>query len=194
MAKAVAVRGLINVHEVHDVTCKDMNINLLESFYQFIDEYRTHPNRLSSFIVPFHINSDFEEFEIFFWKLLRQLNQLDKKHFSHDPRVSSDPASPEFSFSIKEEAFFILALHPESPRFARRFRVPAIVFNPHQQFESLRKKGLYSRVRDVIRFRDKVLQGFINPMVKDFGEKSEIFQYIGRTYAKNAQIPFNQEA
>jgi FPC/CPF motif-containing protein YcgG len=103
--------------------------------------------------------------------------------------VSSNPNSKNFSFSIMEEAFFILALHPDSPRLARRFPKPMIVFNPHQQFENLRSVGMYARVRDIIRKKDKLLQGFINPMLNDFGEKSEVFQYTGRMYDKNQPSP-----
>lgn len=108
---------------------------------------------------------------------------MDKEKYEHDPRVSSQIASPDFSFSMKSEAFFILALHPQSPRLARRLPIPAIVFNPHQQFETLRKKGVFNKVRNFIRNRDKALQGFINPMLSDFGEKSEIYQYTGRVYS-----------
>lgn len=194
MAKAVANRGLITIHEVDDINNTKLTKDLMNKFYKFIDDYRARPNRLSSFIVTLNSDFKFEQFETFFWDLLHQMKDMDKRLYQHDPRVSSNPASPEFSFSVKEEAFFILALHPESPRLARRFKVPAIVFNPHQQFESLRIKGVYSRVRDIIRSRDKMLQGFINPMVKDFGEKSEIFQYLGKIYAENAKIPLNQEA
>lgn len=190
MAKAVATRGLINVHEVNDLNKKKMIPEIMPKFYNFIDEYRQRSDRLSSFIVTFNSQMSFDEFETFFWKVLHNIDEMDKRKFQHDSRVSSDPDSPEFSFSVKSEAFFILALHPESPRLARRFKVPTIVFNPHQQFENLRKNGVYSKVRDIIRFRDKMLQGSINPMVKDFGEKSEVFQYLGKTYADTAQVPY----
>lgn len=190
MAKAVATRGLITVHEVSDLDDKKMIPSIMSKLYGFVDEYRKRPDRLSSFIITFDTQMNFEEYENFFWNVLHNIDEKDKKQYDFDPRVSSDPLSPEFSFSMKSEAFFILALHPESPRLARRFKVPSIVFNPHQQFENLRKNGVYSKVRDVIRFRDKMLQGFINPMLKDFGEKSEIFQYLGKTYSDTAQVPY----
>lgn len=190
MARAVATRGLISVVEINDVHDKHLITEILQRFYLFIDEYHLHPQRLSSFIVCFEMKCSFDKFEKFFWKVLKLMDETDKKYFRHDPRVSGDPFSPDFSFSIKEEAFFILALHPESPRFARRFRFPAIVFNPHQQFENLRKNGVYTRVRNIIRSRDKMLQGFINPMVQDFGERSEVFQYTGKTYTDESTIPF----
>jgi FPC/CPF motif-containing protein YcgG len=189
MAKAVAAKGMMSLNEVKDLNHPDEVKNLLEKFYAFIEDYRKYPDRLSSFIICLENKMAFEEFEKVFWNFLRQLNQLDKSTYNHDSRVASDPNSENFSFSLKEEAFFILALHPESPRFSRRFSRPTIVFNPHQQFENLRKAGIFKRVRDIIRKRDKILQGFINPMLKDFGEKSEMYQYTGRQYSDHDQLP-----
>jgi FPC/CPF motif-containing protein YcgG len=112
--------------------------------------------------------------------------------YSHDPRVSNKPDSEKFSYSVKGEAFFMLVLHPKSPRFARRFSVPTVVFNAHQQFEDLRKKNIFEKVRDLIRKRDKFLQGYINPMLVNYGIKSETFQYTGELYEKTAQCPFKR--
>lgn len=177
MAKAVLTKGMLTIHS-HQ-TAEDT----LDAMYAFIDRYRKKHSRLSSFILTFDRKMDFNEFEKQFWKLIKTLHVMDKEKYEHDPRVSSQIASPDFSFSMKSEAFFILALHPQSPRLARRLPIPAIVFNPHQQFETLRKKGVFNKVRNFIRNRDKALQGFINPMLSDFGEKSEIYQYTGRVYS-----------
>ena len=67
--------------------------------------------------------------------------------------------------------------------------MPAIVFNPHIQFERMRKKGIFKKVQNIIRLRDKLLQGSINPMLSDFGDKSEVFQYTGRIYAPDETLP-----
>jgi FPC/CPF motif-containing protein YcgG len=189
MAKAVATKGLIVVHEEKDLTNDQQVKKIVQKFYAFIDEYRKKTGRLSSFIICLDQDISFNDFEKIFWRFLKKLNLQDKKSYSHDPRVSSDPQSERFSFSIKEEAFFILALHPNSPRFSRRFKKPTIVFNPHQQFEHLREAGLYKKIRDLIRKRDKILQGFINPMLNDFGEESEAYQYMGKSYKKNETLP-----
>lgn len=176
MAKSLLSKGLLRIHVYQSVE------KTLTEIYNFIDEYRTKTSRLSSFIVCFDEELKFSEFETLFWKTLRSMNEIDKLFFNHDERVSSDIHSSEYSFSLKSEAFFILALHPESPRWARRFMRPAIVFNPHQQFEKLRAKGLFTRIREIIRQRDTLLQGTINPMLSDFGERSEIYQYMGKIY------------
>jgi FPC/CPF motif-containing protein YcgG len=182
MAKAVITRGLLVVHDHHQVE------DSLEALYGFIDKYRENPSRLSSFVLNFSEKMSFPEFEKTFWNLLKSFNTIDKNIFSHDSRVAHETTSKHFSFSLKSEALFILALHPESPRWARRFIRPAIVFNPHQQFEALRKRGLFGKIRDIIRKRDEQLQGFINPMLNDFGERSEIYQYTGRMYSPDETL------
>lgn len=184
MAKSLLSKGLLRVHIYRSVA------DTLTEIYDFIDHYRKNPSRLSSFILCFEEKPCFEEFEEKFWHTLKTMNEIDKGSYPHDARVSSDIHSSEFSFSLKSEAFFILALHPQSPRWARRFAHPAIVFNPHQQFEKLRAKGLFSRIRELIRARDTLLQGFVNPMLSDFGERSEIYQYMGKIYHPHETITF----
>lgn len=194
MAKSVFKNGFLNIHEI--TTLEDENVmrDVLEKFYIFIDNYRRYPNKLSSFIITIKnaAYKDFSSFETNFWMFLKTLHQTDKKKYVHDSRVSSDPEAGNFGFSVKEEAFFILALHPKSPRLARRFFSPAIVFNPHQQFEAMRKNGMFKKVRNIIRKRDELLQGSFNPMLEDFGEKSEVFQYLGKTYEPEAPCPLIQ--
>lgn len=188
MAKAVINTGLIKVISVKD-SQKELR-DILSEMYSFIDEYRNNPKKLRSFIVILEDEKtlDFEQYENFVWEFLSQLSVEDKKNYEHDPRVSDDPQHPNFSFSLKSEAFFILGLHPQSPRFARRFQKPAIVFNLHQQFEEMRSKGVFKKVRNMIRLKDKLLQGTINPMLSDYGERSEIFQYIGRVYQSAEEL------
>lgn len=186
MAKSVLRKGLIQIHETYGKSTMD----ILNLAYDFVEEYRAHKSRLSSFILVLNEkdNMTFEDFENNFWSILKELSIVDHREFPHDPRVSSDPESAEYSFSLKSEAFFILGLHPQSPRFARRFFRPAIVFNPHQQFEDLRSKGIFEKVKRVIRKKDALLQG-INPMLADFGEKSEVYQYLGKTYSPDSHGP-----
>ena len=73
---------------------------------------------------------------------------------------------------------------------ARRFRWPALVFNPHVQFERLRGEGKWKRMQQTIRERDVALQGNINPMLSDFGQSSEARQYSGRAVEADWQPPF----
>lgn len=188
MAKAVLQTGHCELCSVDELDGE----KLLPDFYKFISQYRSAPKKLASFIVCLEKELSFEEFESKFWRFLSELVYHDRKLHKHDSRVSSDPSSPNFSFSIMEEAFFILAMHPDSPRMARRFSRPLIIFNPHQQFERLREAGIFTAIRDRIRYLDKKLQGHINPMLSNFGEESEIYQYTGKIYT-NGDTPPSKE-
>lgn len=119
-----------------------------------------------------------QAFEKLLWKQLQQLSQIDRK--SWDPSVSEDAGDPHFSFSFAGRALYVVGLHNASSRLARRFRWPALVFNPHEQFEKLRTDGKWQRMQQTIRGRDIALQGSVNPMLSDFGESSEARQYSGR--------------
>lgn len=123
---------------------------------------------------------DEREFERRLWVQLQQLHERDDPAAGWDPSVSADPDDPRFSFSFAGCALFIVGLNPHSSRLARRFRWPALVFNPHAQFERLRRDGHYDRMRTLIRDRDVALQGDVNPNLADFGEQSEARQYSGR--------------
>lgn len=191
MAKAVAKMGYVKHIEIPSLSAPESLHTFLSEAHSFVRKFRSSPRRLSSFIVstPLEAHATFGEFERAFWDFLKKVQRADHKNYPHDPRVGKNPQEKDFSFSLMSEAFFILALHPESPRLARRFSRPTIVFNPHQQFEAMRIKGIFTKVRDVIRSRDKKLQGEINPMSTDFGERSEVFQYMGKTYPISAPSP-----
>ena len=128
-------------------------------------------------------------FDELLWQRLQALEILDAENYSYDNRVESDPSSSSFSFSIKEEAFYIIGLHPASSRQARQFKYPALVFNPHAQFEQLRSTTKYEVMKNTVRKRDIALSGSVNPMLQDFGESSEVFQYSGRKYDETWQCP-----
>lgn len=191
MAKAVMKTGFLSSHLIPDIETEESIRDTLKKMYGFIDDFRSTSKSLSSFVLMLDKKeyASYEIFEQHFWKFLARLHELDKKSYPYDPRVSSDPRNDNFSYSIKSEAFFILILHPDSPRWARRFKYPAIVFNPHVQFENLRERNLFKKIQNVIRKKDKLLQGQINPMLNDYGERSEVFQYTGKVYSSYDQIP-----
>jgi FPC/CPF motif-containing protein YcgG len=123
-------------------------------------------------------------FERLLWSQLQKLHELDRMKAPWDPNVSSDPDNPRFSFSIGGHACYVIGLHRDSSRLARRFPWPAMVFNPHAQFEKLRSDGKWKRMQETIRARDVALQGSVNPMLSDFGKASEARQYSGRQVEK----------
>ena len=134
--------------------------------------------------------TDEPEFEKLMWKQLRLLHEYDAAQFEWDPAVSADPADPHFSFSFGGQALYVIGLHAHSSREARRFRWPTLVFNPHEQFQRLRADGKWKHMQETIRQRDRHLQGTINPMLSDFGERSEARQYSGRVVDENWRAPF----
>lgn len=123
---------------------------------------------------------DEQAFSTFLWRRLQALHDLDRENgIGWDASVSSDPSSSRFSMSVGGCAYFIVGLHPQSSRRARRFSRPAMVFNPHRQFQQLKADGRYAKMQETIRERDTVLQGGVNPMLAEFGERSEAIQYSG---------------
>ena len=131
--------------------------------------------------------SDEHHFETLLWQQLELLHEADSRPW--DPRVSDDPDNPHFAFSVGGTAFFVVGLHPESSRIARRTPLPTLVFNLHEQFEELRASDRFERMRDTIRRRDTELQGSLNPMVADHGRSSEARQYSGRSVAEDWEAP-----
>jgi uncharacterized protein len=128
------------------------------------------------------------------WATLQAMHERDQAAFSWDPTVSPDPSEPDFSFSIGGRAFFVVGLHPAASRMARRSPVPCLVFNFHNQFETLRGNGKYEGMQKVIRRREMELQGSINPVLARFGDQSEARQYSGVAVEAGWQCPFHQIA
>src|SRR6185437_12205644 len=104
----------------------------------------------------------------------------DRRRFEWDPAVSADPQDPYFSFSAAGCAFFILGMHPKASRIARMTPLPVLVFNRHEQFEELRRRGQMARMVKTIRARDLSLHGYLYSELAEYGEISEARQYAGR--------------
>jgi len=92
--------------------------------------------------------------------------------------------------SFGGEAFFLVGLHPNASRPARRFERPAVIFNLYEQFERLRAAGKYEAMREKILVRDEALAGSRNPMLARHGEISEARQYSGRAVGADWGCPF----
>lgn len=159
------------------------DLRVLPSIAEVVSRYRADKAVFRTLIVLFEGPQDLNEqaFETALWERLQSLTDKDDwLGFAADPAVSSDPENPHFSLSFSGEAFFVVGIHPNASRPARRFAVPAMVFNLHDQFETLRAEGLYEKLRSVILDRDLALTGTINPMLARHGASSEARQYSGR--------------
>jgi FPC/CPF motif-containing protein YcgG len=130
------------------------------------------------------------QFETYLWQRLTALHTIDKRDYLWDPTVDSDPKSPHFSMSIGGKGFFIVGLHPNASRAARRFKYPTMVFNLHAQFERLRDEGRYEAIRNKTIERDVALDGSANPMLARHGEAPPAAQYSGRHVGADWKCPF----
>ena len=190
-AKAALARQQVKCMVAGNMACPKDDTGILQFLYEFVEEYRMSKDFYHTATIVFSGPQIDDEklFDELLWQRLQALEILDAENYSYDNRVESDPSSSSFSFSIKEEAFYIIGLHPASSRQARQFKYPALVFNPHAQFEQLRSTTKYEVMKNTVRKRDIALSGSVNPMLQDFGESSEVFQYSGRKYDETWQCP-----
>lgn len=191
-AKAALAKEQMDIFVAGHLACPKDDRDILDFIYKFVDQYRASEKDFHTACVIFPETHPLNEqaFDRLFWDRLQALSDLDGMNYPYDKRVDQNPASPNFSFSLKEEAFFIIGLFPGSSREARKFRYPAIVFNPHEQFEELRTLKRYDKMKNIVRKRDIEASGSINPMLQDFGDASEVYQYSGLRYDKNWECPF----
>ncbi|MEO8135988.1 MAG: guanitoxin biosynthesis heme-dependent pre-guanitoxin N-hydroxylase GntA [Betaproteobacteria bacterium] len=146
-----------------------------------------------SFVATFaSADVDEAQFESLIWRHFQLMHDADKRRFAWDPSVSADPAHKDFSLSVAGRAFFVVGLHPNASRMARRAPMPCLVFNFHNQFLSLKQSAKYGRMQTAIRARDTALQGSVNPVLAMFGDASEARQYSGRAVEENWLCPFRQ--
>jgi len=175
------------------MACPKDDWAILQFLYRFIDDYRKSDQIFHSAAIIFEQPVSLTEkvFDELLWQRLQVLSNMDAEKYPYDNRVDPDPGSGNFSFSLKEEAFFIIGLHPASSRASRQFSYPTLVFNPHQQFEKLKQTNKYESMKATVRKRDIAYSGSVNPMLNDFGESSEALQYSGRKYDEQWQCPLH---
>ncbi len=131
-----------------------------------------------------------EEFEASLWRELSCLTSAEERHSDWASDKCVDPFSREFRFSLGGTELFVVGLHPNSSRTARRFARPALVFNAFTQFEKLQAQGQYEGMVRSIRAREKKFEGSVNPMVELHGETWETIQASGRANSVGWKCPF----
>lgn len=191
-AKSALNRGQIIYRVENDLRCGPV-ASTVAALQQFSQAYDSDSPLFRSVVVLFRQPAMLTEdaFESALWQYLRILHHADAVHHEWDPRVSKDPMSADFSFSVGGRGYYVVGLHPGASRTARRFLRPALVFNLHDQFERLRSEGKYAPIRDTIIKRDTRLEGSPNPMLKPFGASSEARQYSGRAVDDQWTCPFH---
>jgi FPC/CPF motif-containing protein YcgG len=192
-AKSAIRRGSYNLGLYEEMGSPGSTAGLARDLFDFVEEQDDLYGEFSTFVACFKgpVSSDEKGFEVLLWEQLQRLHEEDRCYHRWDPSVSPDPEDPEFAFSFAGRAFFVVGLHAASSRFARRFAWPTLVFNAHRQFDKLRENGQYDRVQEVIRKRERDLQGTLNPNLADFGARSEARQYSGRPVQEEWRCPFH---
>lgn len=193
-AKSALARGQLNIVVARDIRSNWDDRRIYEGISDVVKRYGADKNLFQSFAVIFKEPADLNEreFEHHLWKRAESLTNKDVwLGRSPDRRVSDNPDDPHFSLSFEGEAFFIVGMHPNASRPARRFACPVLVFNLHDQFEQLREQGKYEKMREVIINRDVAIAGEPNPMLARHGDASEARQYSGRLVEPNWECPFH---
>lgn len=190
-AKAALAKQQIKCFVADHMACPKDDKAILDFLYNFVDNYRNSKDLYHSATIIFRGPQELSEatFDALLWKRLQAISNLDAENYLYDNRVDAEPHSPNFSFSIKEEAFFIIGLHPQSGRLTRQFNYPTLTFNAHAQFEQLRTMHKFDKMQEVVRKRDMAYSGTINPMLENYGVASEVYQYSGRKYDETWECP-----
>lgn len=195
-AKSAMARGTLKVLTCRSLASSWDDLIIHRELMDWAAQYRAEPEGLRSLAVSFDGPGDLNEahFEALMWERIQSFADKDAwLGQPYDHRVSADPSDPHFSLSFGGEAFFVVGLHPNASRPARRFARPILVFNLHDQFERLRSEGRYERMRERILERDVALAGSINPMLARHGSASEAAQYSGRLVGQEWQCPFRDK-
>ena len=188
---ALALGGLV-VIEAGDFTQGDHDAAIHAALVDFSSHSNEETAGLHSFACLFRHGAKLSEaeFEAALWARAQGLHDIDAASGAHwADGVSREPESPDFSFSLSGAAYFVVGLHPGASRAARRFCRPALIFNPHAQFERLRADGRYYQMQSIIREREVAQHGSINPMLSDFGSGREAAQYSGRHVGEGWTCP-----
>jgi hypothetical protein len=195
----VGAKASLSKEQIRFVIGRDIrsawdDLRILPSLLDLALRYRSDPVLFQSLVVLFEEEAglDEEAYEANLWQRLQSLTDKDEWLGQEtDPRVSQSPDDPHFSLSFGGEAFFVVGLHPQASRPARRFSRPALVFNLHDQFEQLRASGRYEKLRAAIIERDIAVAGDPNPMLARHGAISEARQYSGRAVEEDWKCPFS---
>ena len=185
--------GTLEVMSARALDSSWNDIEIHERLLEWKEQRDETSRKLDSFAVVFGGPGGLDEagFERLMWQRLQRLVDKDSLLGGKlDPDVSGDAEDPHFAISIDGASFFVVGLHPDASRPARRTPLPILVFNPHDQFERLREEGRFERMRERILTRDVAMSGSINPMLADHGEASAARQFSGRSVGKDWQCPF----
>jgi uncharacterized protein len=193
-ARSALQRSAYRFHLYRDLTEQASMVHLATDLNRYAAIRPMLPGRFATFIASFQEprgSLDETHWDRLIWQVLQRLHDIDELPWAADSH--SDPTSAEFAFSFGGVSYFVVGLHPGASRHARRFAYPTLVFNAHDQFQSLRDSGEFAGFQRSIRNRDVRLQGGINPNLGHFGEISDASQYSGSPVDETWNCPFHAD-
>lgn len=195
-AKAALASGGYRFGYYRDFATIGCAEGLARDLAAFVAERPSMPVAYATFVAVFEESNHGGEawFEAALWRQLQRLAELSAGFYPWAAGRSSDPNAADFSFSFAKQAFFVVGMHPSSSRLSRRFFLPALAFNAHEQFERARRNGNFGKIQRVVRSRELALQGSINPELSDFGRRTEARQYSGKPADEEWRCPFRPPA
>jgi FPC/CPF motif-containing protein YcgG len=170
-AKSALAKGQMDIIVARDVRSAWDDMRISPALGETVRKYREDRAIFRTLIVLFEAPAllSEEEFEAHLWARAQSLSDKDEWL-----------------------GFFVVGLHPNASRPARKFESPAMVFNLHDQFEVLRDQQRYDKLRSSILARDLEYAGSMNPMLARHGESSEARQYSGRVVEESWKCPFKR--
>lgn len=196
-AKAALVQGNIDFGIYGTLSNEACETSLHFDLRDYIGELETDGPAVQSFAAIFMDTPPLSEaeFETLLWTRLKGLADIDEEFDQKwSDEASANPHDPHFSMSLAGHPFFVVGMHPNASRLARRSPFTMLVFNSTVQFNQLREDGRFYKLQEIIRERDKALQGSINPNLSEFGEASDASQYSGRPVGSDWECPVHFEA
>jgi uncharacterized protein len=190
MGKTAVANNAFNVG-VYNTMCESEDIRAL---YQDIKSWLTAPYEgdYRTLLVGFSAHmTDHDDFHNQLFRMLWKLREMEPESRDVPKGVSDDINSPEFAVSLAGKAFFVVGLSPTSPRLSRRTAFAGVAFNLHEQFQKLRADGKMAAVENIVRKRDTLLQGNINPLLAAHGNASAALQYSAKEISSPAQCPYH---
>ena len=120
MAQTMFRMDKVNLKIYDHFGSEEAALKILTDLNGYLAEYEFGSDDFYTFMAVFNDETRYseEQFEKQLWSQLQHLHNLDDHPW--DPKVSSDPESRKFSFSLLGEAFYIVGMHPGSSRKARR--------------------------------------------------------------------------
>lgn len=167
---------------------------LYQDLLYFAKEQKSSRSPYFTFWAVFKAEGELSEqkFEEDLWRELSQLSSSEPSDVPWDPRFSERPDDDNFCLSLGGDAFFVVGMHSNSSRLARRFKYPALLFNLYRQFDDLAQRGKYESTVLTNRAREMKYAGSINPMVATYGDVREAIQFSGKENPANWTCPFHR--